>query len=291
MRATRPRHISAPHYPRVHGCPTFVPDGTLSGWILLVAAASGRPVKELLSTWRYKISTIYDADFCRDVPPLAAMASMTFAEPVMLASAHGLSRTLLSRSTYACLTTRRNGVPLHRYCPACLDEDDTPYLRLRWRLAYEVVCERHRCLLLDRCPGCRRHIDFSGLLKQRLRVGPDVILALCPHCRGLLTGAPKVQPDQLLLGVLVGAQARLHRLVTSPYFRHPYAGTVASSTILHSYLRSYFTKSGQLRANAPYIGLDLRRIYANFYEAVEALFDSSPLVDCEKVPLTSARSL
>jgi len=56
-----------------------VPDGTLSGWILLVAAASGRPVKELLSTWRYKISTIYDADFCRDVPPLAAMASMTFA--------------------------------------------------------------------------------------------------------------------------------------------------------------------------------------------------------------------
>ncbi|HNR14108.1 MAG TPA: TniQ family protein, partial [Thermodesulfobacteriota bacterium] len=85
----------------------------------------------------------------------------------MLASAHGLSRTLLSRSTYACLTTRRNGVPLHRYCPACLDEDDTPYLRLRWRLAYEVVCERHRCLLLDRCPGCRRHIDFSGLLKRK----------------------------------------------------------------------------------------------------------------------------
>lgn len=47
-----------------------------------------------------------------------------------------------------------------RWCPLCLAQDHkagTPvYERLIWSLQYVEMCPRHRCLLEDRCPTCRR---------------------------------------------------------------------------------------------------------------------------------------
>ncbi|MBF0185825.1 MAG: TniQ family protein [Magnetococcales bacterium] len=39
-------------------------------------------------------------------------------------------------------------------CPACLAEDEMPYLRLEWRLGFMTACERHCVSLVDRCPNC-----------------------------------------------------------------------------------------------------------------------------------------
>ncbi|CAJ0713505.1 MULTISPECIES: TniQ family protein [Ralstonia] len=41
-----------------------------------------------------------------------------------------------------------------QFCPYCLRSDPVPYFRLSWRVALQTFCERHQCLLLDRCPGC-----------------------------------------------------------------------------------------------------------------------------------------
>lgn len=41
-----------------------------------------------------------------------------------------------------------------QYCPECLADDDTPFLRLEWRLAFTTTCNIHRSLLRDRCPRC-----------------------------------------------------------------------------------------------------------------------------------------
>lgn len=40
------------------------------------------------------------------------------------------------------------------FCPLCLSEDDIPYYRLSWRLAFITHCEKHQTRLLDRCPRC-----------------------------------------------------------------------------------------------------------------------------------------
>lgn len=40
------------------------------------------------------------------------------------------------------------------FCPDCLAENDEPYFRLQWRMAYVVSCSKHQRWLLDRCPTC-----------------------------------------------------------------------------------------------------------------------------------------
>lgn len=52
--------------------------------------------------------------------------------------------------------TRRGGL---QYCPACLAEDQYPYLRMSARLAWHTVCPDHGILLLDRCPACQQPIE------------------------------------------------------------------------------------------------------------------------------------
>ena len=47
-----------------------------------------------------------------------------------------------------------------QYCPSCLSEDEAPYFRRRWRLAFISMCEIHHVLLLDSCERCGLPIDF-----------------------------------------------------------------------------------------------------------------------------------
>lgn len=52
------------------------------------------------------------------------------------------------------LRGRRSTLPGLRYCPLCLREDEQPYYRKKWRLAFSVVCTKHHCYLHERCPKC-----------------------------------------------------------------------------------------------------------------------------------------
>ncbi len=71
-------------------------------------------------------------------------------------------------------TVGRFCVPLEtiQLCPACLEEEEC-YEPLYWKIRYVLVCPRHRILLIDRCPSCRRLIP--PLLHSE-----DT---LCVHCR------------------------------------------------------------------------------------------------------------
>lgn len=46
-----------------------------------------------------------------------------------------------------------------KICPACLIENN--YCRKIWELAFITVCPHHHCLLIDRCPKCRRKIGWT----------------------------------------------------------------------------------------------------------------------------------
>jgi len=41
-----------------------------------------------------------------------------------------------------------------QYCPQCLSEDEIPYFRREWRLAFVTLCLKHGAVLFDRCPNC-----------------------------------------------------------------------------------------------------------------------------------------
>lgn len=62
------------------------------------------------------------------------------------------------------------------FCPRCWATDRTPYYRIAWRFAWNVACERHRTMLLDRCPWC------DAALSPHLLPAGEPTLAICHHC-------------------------------------------------------------------------------------------------------------
>lgn len=62
------------------------------------------------------------------------------------------------------------------FCPACWAEDSHPYYRLAWRYSWQVACDHHGVLLVDRCPACD-----GALAPHRLPVG-EVTIARCDRC-------------------------------------------------------------------------------------------------------------
>lgn len=67
-----------------------------------------------------------------------------------------------------------------RYCASCLLESGGRW-SLRWRLRWGFACERHRCLLQDLCPDCRR--------TQRTEPPPSGLVPKLGHCTRKLFGA------------------------------------------------------------------------------------------------------
>ncbi|WP_162232299.1 TniQ family protein [Methylogaea oryzae] len=95
-------------------------------------------------------------------------------------------------------TKRHGGL---QYCPSCLAEDAKPYYRLQWRLAWHTGCQKHGCLLLDRCRACGAPVEPHRLLAE------DRHVAVCATCKaGLGEGSPVPQsPDALALQRLADA--------------------------------------------------------------------------------------
>jgi hypothetical protein len=70
-----------------------------------------------------------------------------------------------------------------QYCPLCLAEDNKPYFRRKWRLAFVMSCERHQTLLHDRCSHCGTAVNFHrGEMGDYRKLFADS-LTLCHICR------------------------------------------------------------------------------------------------------------
>lgn len=69
-----------------------------------------------------------------------------------------------------------------QFCPLCLGTDNTPYLRLSWRLAFYTFCPIHRVLMLDRCHGCRAPVAPYRLEQGRPKLTEVESLDACWQC-------------------------------------------------------------------------------------------------------------
>ena len=67
-----------------------------------------------------------------------------------------------------------------RYCPACLECDETPYFRAQWFVKSYLVCPNHKNLLRDTCHHCGHPVEFWN---TSWKEG----ITICPHCRQDLT--------------------------------------------------------------------------------------------------------
>lgn len=86
-----------------------------------------------------------------------------------------------------------------QYCPECLSEDAAPYYRRSWRLAFSVVCDWHRCDLLESCPHCGAPIRPHRIGTGLKRYEGCVSLTSCTQCRGDLLDVKRTTPPLWLV--------------------------------------------------------------------------------------------
>lgn len=132
-----------------------------------------------------------------------------------------------------------------QFCPDCLASDDQPYVRKSWRLAISVVCTKHRRILADRCPKCKR-----PFVPHRLELGERNNytarpLYICHNCGFDLRRSPSktVPPSQL--NRLVRATIK-HRLAIQRGWIK-----ISPDTIVYSHLYFIALRRLMLLANSP----------------------------------------
>lgn len=104
---------------------------------------------------------------------------------------HGVARWIVPLGVYHRL--HRNGM---QCCPLCL-KDEAPYYRLKWRISFFTLCEKHKCFLIDECPNCGAVVEYHRLGIGKHMDMRSTDLSLCSHCYFDLAKTPPVYPPRL----------------------------------------------------------------------------------------------
>lgn len=81
-----------------------------------------------------------------------------------------------------------------QFCPACLAEDEVPYFRKRWRVAFYTCCTKHSTMMHDRCPACGFGVAFHRIELGRYGAADEEPLTFCHECGFDLRNALLVAP-------------------------------------------------------------------------------------------------
>lgn len=79
-----------------------------------------------------------------------------------------------------------------QFCPQCLAEDEEPYFRRSWRIAFNTVCSHHQVMLHDRCPQCDAPVMYHRIEMGRSGIPDTVAMGDCHACGHSLAHSPVV---------------------------------------------------------------------------------------------------
>jgi hypothetical protein len=208
-----------------------MPDELLSSWIVRLAHGHGMRAKSFCNLALGAKTRVMTVDVDRFSPEwlLASLAfhTGTRLEVVRQTTLRAYEGMLYPQfHTAGCLPwvisvklprNARLGPGL-QFCPYCLRDDPVPYFRLHWRVALLTFCERHHCLLLDRCPNCGACLFIQRVDTDLRRTESDGICH-CHNCDCDLRHADATRIDDRGSGLLPQLQRLTHNLQVScmPY--------------------------------------------------------------------------
>lgn len=151
--------------------PQPLPDELFSSWIMRAAIANGQKLFTLLYL-EAPHNGFFSRNIDNDLPdsfikkishrmrtplPIIRMCLLNSYESIVFElSTKKVKRKLCILHTGAMNHTNERFY--QQYCPKCF-QDQEPYYRKLWRLAFITVCSKHHCRLLDRCPNCKAPIQ------------------------------------------------------------------------------------------------------------------------------------
>ncbi len=178
-------------------------DELLSSWLLRLSEAHGLTFSNFCSAvWQKKGVRLLDLEVLPKADVLNTLAEktetpMTRVEATTLTEYDGrLFITSSSRYVQWVLRYGRNrksettqcGL---QYCLECLREDKEPYFRRQWRLAFVVICLRHRLQLRDCCHSCGQAVRLSRSVVDDAGHGLSGTITTCWNCRVDLRDMPE----------------------------------------------------------------------------------------------------
>lgn len=135
----------------------------------------------------------------RDAPIFADMAVLSGCKNIRL---HTLGDFLALGEIFVLPMNKRSQYALHGYfyCPVCMKQEETAYLRLNWRLVWAVGCPIHKVKLRNDCQKCGA--VFQPQLLDPSSGGKSI--AYCSNCLGWI-GGNGVAVDENALALQVWA--------------------------------------------------------------------------------------
>lgn len=81
-----------------------------------------------------------------------------------------------------------------QFCPLCLAEDEVPYFRKRWRVAFYTMCTKHQCMVHDRCPSCGAPVAFHRREMGKIGQVDAGLITQCHACDFDLRESKVIEP-------------------------------------------------------------------------------------------------
>lgn len=186
--------------------PHPMPEELLSSWMIRLARGNGYKIHGFYTQFFGLDRQIWNRDIDRLAPRWLISG---LAEKTGISESRIEQMTLRTLETYAFERLNDAGTTrwlmalgvFHRtrrafgqqFCALCLSEDDEPYLRRSWRLAFTTICVQHGVVLQDRCNACGRPVvpHRADMSSHRSRL-PHMSILRCSYCRSLIS-APTIQ--------------------------------------------------------------------------------------------------
>lgn len=155
-----------------------MPDELLSSWICRIAAGNTLIIRQFtrsvwpdISIWTRDIDLFAPekiiqtlAHRCEiDYPTAFSTTLRSYIGIITPYGGEGLTQFITPIGVYH----RIRKDPGQQWCPQCFIEDETPYWRRSWRLAFNTVCLKHGLVLADRCQDCGTPISPHRSLNFR----------------------------------------------------------------------------------------------------------------------------
>lgn len=201
--------------------PQRLPDELLSSWLVRIAQALGLKLHTFtrlglpgFAIWNRDIDKTAQPELLELIAKRTErnlseieQATLTF-ENILVAGkiAPGRSQWVMPLGIYH-RTHRNLGLS---FCPTCLNEDEVPYFRRSWRLAFSVICVKHRIQMHNCCPQCGAAVTFFRHdFKDKSDLHP-LNMAECYYCNYDLR---LVQPIEVKDTVFLNFISNLHNIL------------------------------------------------------------------------------
>lgn len=176
------------HSPILYAAPMSLPHESPCSWIQRLCSAHGYSLHRIAAVLR-NTPKHHDWDRFSQSSHWGEVVQATGLEQPPCEQARlGIQRMLWTNKRHWMFDKSTSG-PHYQWCPICLGNDQTPYLRWFWRYGWLDHCPFHRVKLQWKCHGCTHQmiLNRTMLLSFYGRLGvPD--LSHCGAC-GLALGA------------------------------------------------------------------------------------------------------